>query len=104
MDDWKIRILVLDRGFVKVCRCPAPDGFGFWLPYADGRTIRVWGTTRGLAELVAGPTERTKLDDPIPTGTVPVRAIIDVIDVEQDSWARHLTPASSAAVTQSLGR
>jgi hypothetical protein len=103
-DGWKIRILVLDRGFVKVCRCPDPHGYAFWLPYEDGRTIRVWGTTEGLGQLVKGPTSMTVLDALVPTGSVPVRAIVDIIDVEQDKWEQRLTPTSSKVATRRRDR
>lgn len=101
MDDNRIRLLVLDRGFVCVCRCPDPTGIGLWLPYTDRRTVRRWGTTRGLGELVAGPTADTVLDDLIPAGAVPIRGILDVYEVEQEPWERHLTPPSSAGATAS---
>lgn len=93
MDEtWKIRIIVLDRGFVKVCRCPDPHGYAFWLPYKDGRTIRRWGTSEGLGQLVSGPVDgQTTLDALVPEGTVPVRAIIDIINVEQDKWESFLS-------------
>lgn len=101
MDDWKIRILILDRGYVKVCYCPDPNGCCFWLPYRQARTIRRWGTTNGIGELVHGPKKNTILDNLVETGTVPVRAIIDILDVEQSKWTKHLLlhPASSKDVT-----
>lgn len=99
MDGWSVRIVVLDRGFVKVCECPDPEGYALWLPYRNGRTIRRWGTANGLSELLGGPLENTVLDTPVPTGKLPVRAIIDVMDADQ-SWLSHLTPALSAAATR----
>lgn len=94
---WPIRMLVLDRGFVYVCRCPDPQRHALWLPYRDRRTVRRWGTTQGLGELVSGPTNETVLDALVPAGTVPVRAILDVTEVEQDKWERHLSSRAAPA-------
>lgn len=95
MIDERIRIVVLDRGFVMVCRCADPAGFGFWLPVHDARIIRRWGTTNGLAELVNGPLGDTVLDAIVETETLPTRAILRVLEVDQKSWASHLANSSS---------
>ena len=94
-----VRILILDRGHVWVCRCPEPQNFALWLPVTDARTIRRWGTTQGLAELVRGPLEGTQLDALLPTATVPVRAVLAVIDCEEEKWAAHLSRATPADST-----
>lgn len=97
MEENEIRILVIDRGFVLVCRCPDPTGYPYWLPATDCRTIRRWGTTgRGLGQLCSGPTTETILDDLVPFEKIPVRAIVLVLEgVDQDKWAPLLltTPA-----------
>lgn len=86
-----IRIIVLDRGFVMVCRCPDPEEFGFWLPVTHSRTIRDWGTQgKGLGQLAQGPTENTVLDVMIEKESYPIRAILRVIEVEQTSWESYL--------------
>ena len=99
-DGWRVRILILDRGFVKVCQCPDPEGYALWLPYRNGRTIRRWGTVNGLSELLGGPLENTLLDPAVPEGKVPVRAVIDVMDAEESGWLPHLIPKSSPAATR----
>lgn len=81
MDDWPIRIIVLDRGFVFVCRCPDPLEYALWLPYRDRRTVRRWGTTEGLGQLCDGPLGSTVLDAVVPEGNVPVRAVLDVMEL-----------------------
>lgn len=87
----EIRILVLESGWVIVCRCPDPTGYPFWLPYTDMRVIRRWGTTKGLAELKEGPLANTILDDLVSEGKCPVRAIINVFEgLNQDKWENHL--------------
>jgi len=95
--DWKIAILSLDGGYQKICYIPDPEGHVFWIQYRNGKTIRRWGTTRGLSELISGPTSETILDDLVPEGKIPVRAIIDVMFVSKEKWKSHLT--SSDALT-----
>ena len=91
VDDESIRILVLDRGWVVVGVCPHPSTVGMWLPVRGGRVIRRWGTTRGIEEIAAkGPLSNTVLDDPAVEQSVPVRAIIRVIEVEASKWAKHI--------------
>ena len=80
------RILVLDRGFVLIARCPDLLTVALYLECTHVRCIRSWGTKEGLGELVTGPTENTKFDAVIAREVIPVRAILRVIDVEVDKW------------------
>ena len=75
-------IVVLDRGFVYVGDVNID---GDWCVIEKARNIRVWGTTKGLGELVNGPTASTKLDD-VGTVRAPMRAVISVIDAERSGW------------------
>lgn len=77
-----IKIVVVDRGFVYVGNCEIGADF---VVMRNARNIRVWGTTKGLGELVGGPTSATKLDK-VGTVRVPSRAVISIIDVEQSKW------------------
>lgn len=77
-----IKIAVLDRGFVYVGHIEVAEDF---LIISKAHNIRVWGTTKGLGELVSGPTSNTKLDK-VGTVRVPNRALISLIDVEQTKW------------------
>lgn len=79
-----IKIAVLDRGFVYIGHVNFPDDDGL-IVISHAKNIRAWGTTKGLGELVSGPTPSTKLDY---VGTVRVqqRALISLIDVEQEKW------------------
>jgi hypothetical protein len=62
-----------------------------WMTVKGGRVIRRWGTTRGIEEIAAkGPLSATLLDDPAAEQSVPVRAIIRVIEVEASKWAKHI--------------
>lgn len=90
MDQDRIRILVLDRGFVMVGRCPDPKSHGFWLTVTDARIIRRWGTSNGLGELVNGPTAETVLDVVVPEESIPVRAVVRILEVRQEQWEQHL--------------
>lgn len=94
LDD--IRILVLDRGHVFICRCPDPKTTVFWITVTHCRTIRNWGTTEGLGQLYNGPTESTVLDAIVPEHDIPIRAILDVFKVKEDEWAKHLKLTKSA--------
>ena len=67
----EVRIVVADRGWVFVGNCT--DEANGDVTIRNCRNIRQWGTTRGLGELVNGPTAKTVLDD---YGTVRTRAIV----------------------------
>ena len=77
-----IQIAVLDRGFVYVGRVEWNDDV---LTITNAKCIRKWGTTKGLGELVNGPTKATALD-PVGTIHVPERALIHLIDVVGSAW------------------
>ena len=49
----------------------------------NAHCIRVWGTSRGLGELVNGPTEKTILD---PMGTLHLESVLFTMEVDQDAW------------------
>lgn len=80
--DENVKIVVLVRGFVYVGNVTKEDDY---LVISNAYNLRSWGTTKGLGELVSGPTSSTKLDH---TGTVraPFRAVISVIDTEKGKW------------------
>ena len=56
------------------------------LTITNAQVIRYWGTTKGLGELVGGPTSKTKLD---PAGTlrVPAHSVLLTIDADPGEWA-----------------
>lgn len=85
----KIKILVLDRGFVVIALMKPHPTRAFWFR-ARTRTIRLWGTTNGLGQLAGGPTGKTVLDDMV-TENIPHRAILREIDVEAEPWKHHLS-------------
>jgi hypothetical protein len=76
------KIVVLDRGFVYAGTVQVANDF---VTIHHAMNIRVWGTTKGLGELVNGPLPKTVLDA---TGTVraPLRALIALIDADGAKW------------------
>ena len=77
-----VKIIVLDRGFVYIGRVRREDDF---LIIENAKNIRYWGTKNGLGELVTGPTKDTKLDV-VGTVRAPMRAVISMIDADEESW------------------
>lgn len=77
-----IKIVVLDRGFVYVGRVEIDGDF---VNITGASNIRVWGTKKGLGELVNGPLSDTVLDR-VGSVKAPIRALISLIDVEQSKW------------------
>lgn len=83
----KVRIAVLQRGWVFVGKYKKlKDGSR---KLENAQCVRVWGTSRGLGELVNGPLPNTKLD---PSGTVEYHYLTEVAGIEAnaDKWAKHL--------------
>ena len=55
-----VRIIVADKGFVFVGNCEELPGNRVRI--TNCRNIRYWGTSKGLGELITGPTPTTKAD------------------------------------------
>jgi hypothetical protein len=83
MDNSKKQIVVLQRGWVVVGDVSRPDPDLVMVENAS--VIRKWGTTKGLGELVNGPTAKTVLD-PAGTVTAPLLGIVLTIDVDAEKW------------------
>ena len=81
-----VRIVVLQRGWVLVGRFSQE---GERCQLHDASVIRVWGTTEGLGELIAGPTSSTKLD-PCGTATFHELTVVFTLDAEERGWASAL--------------
>lgn len=81
-----VRIVILQRGWVMVGRWSRD---GDMCSLDDASVIRVWGTTKGIGELVNGPTATTKLD---PVGHVEFHILTTVanINAEEAKWAASL--------------
>lgn len=83
-------LFVLDRGFVVIGKAEIDPDLAFHWKLSPGRTVRRWGTTRGLSQLCDGPLQATVLDDPA-IRHVPFRSVIEMIEVREDKWANHLS-------------
>lgn len=60
LQDMGTQIVVVDYGFVYVGEVTIRDGY---VLITNCRNIRVWGTTKGLGQLRAGPQPKTVLDE-----------------------------------------
>lgn len=80
------RIVVLDRGYIYVGNCSF-EAEGRLLLMTSVSNIRLWGTTKGLGELVHGPTSTTILDT-CGNLVIPVGSIISIMEIKEDSWKR----------------
>lgn len=87
MADSKIKIVVLQRGWVYVGRYEENGEKG---TLTDAKNVRRWGTTKGLGQLAAdGPQPNTVLD---PAGTVRFHVLTTVatLDADDEKWAEAL--------------
>lgn len=82
-----MKIFVLNKGFVFVCRNAKEEDGKVHL--TDARCVRAWGTTEGLGQLVSGPTSSTKLDAKIPIISAPLNQVLFSFDVTE-AWEPHL--------------
>lgn len=77
-----LKIVVLDRGFVYIGRVKIDGDF---VVITGAKNIRIWGTSKGLGELVNGPLSGTKLDA-VGTVRAPLRSLIYLIDAQESKW------------------
>lgn len=83
--DYGYSVVVLDRGFVYVGHLVVA---GDYATLTEGQNIRIWGTKKGLHQLVVeGPQPDTKLDGPA-TVHIPMRAIISIHPTEERKWKK----------------
>ena len=81
---WDTTLVVATAGHVWVAKSITFDGDFYHLHNA--RTVRRWGTTEGLNELVRGPTKETVLDAPAPLLSIVPIAMICLIPCDGDKW------------------
>ena len=83
------KIVVLQRGWVMVGHVTVSETDPNIRIISRAQNIRIWGTSKGLGELVNGPTTSTKLD---PSGTVEFHILTQVlaIPVDEAAWKKHL--------------
>ena len=78
------QIVVVDSGFVFLGDCISDQDT---LVMTNVKQLRQWGTSRGLGELVDGPTPKTVMD-PIPSVIVPLARVIFTIPVNESKWSK----------------
>ena len=82
--DHGIALVSADRGHVWV---GAVVTEGAWCIITDGRTVRTWGTDRGLGQLAEeGPRPNTVLDKEWDQVRVPLKAVIAIRPCRGSSW------------------
>lgn len=77
-----IKIVVADKGFVFVARVEQTKDK---VTLHNAKNIRRYGTTKGIGQLVNGPTASTLLDD-FGTVTLHPDKVVFILDVEQAKW------------------
>jgi hypothetical protein len=78
-----IKIVVLQRGWIYIGRFEKSDNS---CKLHNAYNIRTWGTTKGLPELVHGPTSLTKLDKCEGVVEFDWLTVIHTITVNQEKW------------------
>ena len=78
------QIVVVDSGFVFLGDCISDQDT---LVMTNVKQLRQWGTSRGLGQLVDGPTAQTVMD-PIPSVIVPRPRVIFTIPVNESKWSK----------------
>ena len=81
-------LTVAIHGHVWISKGLVIDGDNITLTHA--RIVRAWGTTKGLNELVRGPTSETVIDDPAPLVFLPNHAVIAIIPCTASAWEGKL--------------
>lgn len=81
--DGDVKIVVLQRGWVYVGRLSKE---GNTCRLNNAYNIRTWGTTKGLPELVNGPTSSTKLDKCEGVVEFDWLTVIHTITVNEEKW------------------
>ena len=78
-----IKIVVLQRGWVFIGRF---ERNGNDCKLHNAYNIRIWGTTKGLPELVNGPTNKTILDKCEGVVEFNYLTVVCMITVNQSKW------------------
>jgi hypothetical protein len=106
MEDRRVLIFVLDRGFVVVGRAEVSGDIIHHWHMDQSRTIRRWGTTDGLSQLKDGPLPDTMLD-PVVERLTPFRSVIDILVPTEKgvaAWEAALNKPSSSPQPKTTAR
>lgn len=77
------KIVVLQRGWIYAGRF---ERTGNDCKLTNGYVIRTWGTTKGLPELVHGPTSATKLDKCDGVVEFDWLTVVHTITLNEEKW------------------
>jgi len=78
-----VKIVILQRGWIYIGRFKRT---GNDCVLTNAYCIRVWGTTKGLQELVSGATSSTKLDKCEGVVEFDWLTVVHTITVDADKW------------------
>lgn len=78
-----IKIVVLQRGWIYIGKF---ERTGNYCKLHNAYCIRIWGTTKGLQELVNGVTNSTKLDKCEGVVEFDWLTVVHTITVNQEKW------------------
>jgi hypothetical protein len=84
MTEWNTTIVVGTAGHVWIAKSVTYDGHFYHLREAS--IIRKWGTTKGLNQLINGPTKDTVVDQTAPLVSVVREAMIALIPCNEGKW------------------
>jgi len=88
VQDSKIKIVILQRGWVMVGRFERNDSD---CALYDSSTIVNWGTTQGLGEIaIGGPTSKTKLNKNNGNVNFDYLTVVATIDCDETKWQNEL--------------
>ena len=82
--NWDVSLFIATNGFIWVARAVTFDGQFYHL--SNARAVRRWGTTKGLNELIDGPTKESVIDAPADVVTVVAAAAIAIIPCRPEKW------------------
>lgn len=88
MSDINSAIVVAENAHVFVCENYEESPDERWVNMTNVRIIRTWGTTKGLNQLIDGPTKDTILDAPAPVISLAYHACLAIIPVNQSQWVK----------------
>ena len=79
----KLKIAVLERGFVYVGNASVADGF---VTIEGAGLVRRWGTKRGLGQLAAEGPQPNSVIDPAGRVVAPITSLVCLIDCNDSVW------------------
>lgn len=82
-------LVVGTAGHVWICRALRQDDHHVYMYQSS--IVREWGTTKGLNELIDGPTSKSVIDHDAPVVVLSVSALIAIIPCRAGTWGHKRT-------------